>query len=270
MKLRYLPIAFLAILLVLPEALSAQMTSEANPLQPGTQKTPIYIGPVLGYNRSIHNADLLTFQDDVRCPSFVNGTNNGFFAGISFEYLLGNPVNSTSSIIARVLYNTMPASFTQTGEPYPSIVDPLQPPIISQTEHTYDVTYSMITAEVMYKLNLINTFGITVGPTFDFPIQKSQEQLFKLVEPQNARFKQPDNPQYEYRDNGRTIVVKDGDIADATSFRLGIKAGVQYEILMGRMYIVPGVFYNYGITKLTNEDWFVHAIQAGVDVRFSL
>jgi hypothetical protein len=37
------------------------------------------------------------------------------------------------------------------------------------------------------------------------------------------------------------------------------------------MYVVPAVYYNYGITKLTSmENWYVHALQMGVDIRFSL
>ncbi|MDQ1267163.1 MAG: hypothetical protein QG635_2317 [Bacteroidota bacterium] len=179
MKVRLLLLVSVVILSAFSDNLLAQKGN--NPLFPIEQGSPIYIGPVLGYNRVMHSAQLASFSNDILCPYFENGSANGFFAGLSFEYLLGDPLQSISSIIGRVLYNTFPANFNKAGREnenngYPSYIEDAQGNktiIYSKTEHNIEVTYSVITAEVMYKLNLFNTnFGVTLGPTFDFPMTK--------------------------------------------------------------------------------------------------
>lgn len=275
MKKGLLFLAMIAMLLIPLLNVSSQDLSD--PLRPKVVGTPIYLGPVVGYNRSLHSVDLASFVDDPLCPFFSNGTANGFYAGLSFEYLLGNVTDSKSSIIARALYNTMPASFTKEGDRYPSLVeDPSSPTgyttVFSKTQHSIEVTYSMLTFEVMYKLNFLQALGVTVGPTFDFPMSKKLDQVYKLIEPDYVQFKRNTDPNvhYRYADNDRTIYVKEGDIPESSGFRLALKAGLQYEILLGRMYVVPAVYYNYALTKLTTtENWYVHALQMGVDVRFA-
>lgn len=278
MRVRLLPIAVLAFIIIQATDVFAQ-GAEANPLEPGKSSSAIYIGPVFGYNRSIHSVNLPSFAEDPLCPYFTNGSSNGFYAGLSFEYPFA-AVNSKHSVIARVLYNSLPASLKKVGDTYPSLVlkqgTTDQYDIVeSSTEHTVDVKYNLLTFEVMYKFNVINTFGLTVGPTFDFPISKTFDQRFKLVSPDNVQFvkdPQADQKHYIYEDFDRTIVVAHGDIDKANSFRFGIKAGVQYEIIMSnRWYLVPAVYYNIGITNVSSaEDWKVSAFQAGVDLRFAL
>jgi hypothetical protein len=221
----------------------------------------------------LHSVDLASFVDDPLCPYFTNGSANGFYFGFTFEYLLGEPKNAKSSIIAKVMYNTMPSNLEVTGDTYPSRVLDEQGNdqiINSSTNHSVDVSYSMLTVEALYKLNLFETtFGVVVGPTVDLTMGATRTQKMSLVEPLEAQF--IPKPGYQYEDDYRTIVVADGDIPEKSGLRLGVKAGIQYEILMGRWYLVPHVFYNFGITELSGaEDWRVNAIQIGADLRFSL
>lgn len=254
---------------------------EDTPLGPVKKSIPFYFGPVIGYNRVMHSADITTFNSEaVPCPVFQNGSANGYFFGMSFEYLLGGATNSTSSIIARVLYNSMPASFQVNGDEYPSVAkrpgglaDTI---IMSSTEHKNEIIYNMITAEAQFKMNLFDTqFGIVAGPTFDFALAKEQNQTYSLLTPKEARF----NPKTEaeqqaqgikYSADGRTIIAKEGEIPNSSALRVGIKFGVQYEILLaGGFYIVPSFNYNFGITSLSaDDDWRVSALQMGIDVRF--
>lgn len=278
MKLRLLTLGLIAFLFAQCIELNAQIAADDNPLMPKEKVSPIYVGPVLGYNRSLHSVTLPSFALDDLCPKFENGTQNGFYAGISFEYLLGDPANSKSSIIARVLYNSLPAELEEGGDPYPSRVEDLsgnEVIIISTTRHTQKVAYNLITFEAQYKLNFFeSTLGVTVGPTFDFAMTKTHVQKFELLEPLEAQFKRPEDWEKKiirYENNDRTIITKDGDIENASGFRLGLKAGIQYEILLGRMYVVPSASYNFGVTNLvSDQDWRVNAIQMGVDVRFSI
>jgi hypothetical protein len=280
MKLRFL-LAFLIVLIALPGFKLFAQADPENPLMPTYERPPVYIGPVIGYNRSMHTVDLASF-DEAICPRFEDGQSNGFFVGLSFEQHLGKDIkSSTSSFIFRVLYNTMPASLEVSEDPIPSLItivddagNPVGEDVInSSTLHTQDITYSLVTAEVMYKINPIPgiPLGFTVGPTFDFALTKNQDQRYKLVQPLEAQFRKDETSGYKYVDNDRTIIVKEGEIPESSGFRFGIKAGMQFEILAGKWTLVPGIFYNFGVTNLsTAENWRVNALQMGLDLRFAL
>ena len=251
------------------------------PLGPVKSAVPFYFGPVIGYNRVLHSADITTFNyEAVECPVFQNGSANGYFFGMSFEYLLGGAKDSKSSIIARVLYNSMPANFEVEGDEYPSAVidlsDGSQSIVSSSTKHKNEIIYNMITAEAQFKMNLFETqFGVVAGPTFDFAMQKDQNQTYSLITPKEARFA-PVSPEEQaaqgirYSADGRTLIAKEGEIPNSSAFRFGIKFGVQYEILLaGGFYVVPSFNYNFGVTNLSSDDdWRVSALQLGIDVRF--
>ena len=232
-----------------------------DPLAPTKAAIPFYFGPVVGYNRVLHSADLTTFNyEAVQCPIFQNGSANGYFFGLSFEYLLGGAKDSKSSIIARVS--------KRVGLPDTTI--------LSSTEHKNEVIYNMITAEAQYKLNLFNTeFGVIVGPTFDFAMQKEQNQTYSLLTPKEAKFNQVSAEEQaaqgiSYSDDGRTLIAKQGEIPNSSALRVGIKFGVQYEIILNNgFYIVPNFNYNFGVTNLSaDDDWRVSALQMGIDIRY--
>lgn len=265
-----------------PELLSQ---GGSNPLMPQTQRTTFLIGPVFGYNRSLHSASIPSFQgnNEVNCPVFANGSQNGYYVGGSFEYLLGGAVNSTSSIIIKAVYNTLPSFFEEGG-------DDLQTRVIEEATgaeniittsimHNYEVDYSLISLEGLYKLNLGNSgFGIVAGPTFDFAIARTRTQTLDLIEPSDIYFAQNDDltdeyPNARYSDDLRSIIFDDGDIEGSSAFRLGLKVGAQYEIdqVLNKAIIVPHIFYNFGITNLSADlEWRVSAVQIGFDIRWAM
>ncbi len=266
---------------------SITLFSQSTPINPTMEPSPIFMGPVFGYNKSLHSVELKTFAKQPACPTFVDGSDNGFYAGLSFEYMLGEVENSNSSIIARLLYNSFPAYLEQNDRDYPTRIAYIDGndtvDIIQNTSvlHTNEVKYNVVTFEAMYKFNPIagSGLGITVGPTFDFALAKTQEQRMNLVKPLNAQFKKPSptspdyDPTYRYEKNDRSIVISEGDIPNSSAFRLGLKFGLQYEILMGRggMFLVPAVYYNFGVTNLASDfNWRVNALQIGADLRFSI
>jgi hypothetical protein len=253
---------------------------------PSYERPPIYIGPTFGFNSSLHSATLESFSDPDQapiCPNFEDGANTGFWVGLTWEQMLGDVKNSISSIIVRALYSSLPASFEEAGNRYPTLptntdangnVTSTGEPIYTSTQHTNEVTYNIISVEACYKLNPIPgiNLGFTLGPTFDYVLASDQDQRFNLIEPNNASFSPDPNSPYQYTNDNRSIIVSEGEIPGSSAFRLGLKAGVQYEIILkNRAYVVPAVYYNFGVTNLSSEDdWRVNALQAGVDIRFAL
>jgi hypothetical protein len=141
----------------------------------------------------------------------------------------------------------------------------------STTKHTLEVDYNVLAVEVMYKQNFIKEvpLGVTFGPSFEFPLTKNVKQEYQLVTPLTAQFSKVDK--YNYSADNRTVILKDGEIDKAAGIRVGIKIGVQYElILFQRAYIVPALYYNYALTNVkSDEDWSINVIQVGCDIRWA-
>lgn len=248
----------------------------SNPLVPARGKPRIYIGPVGGYNRSMHSSGFQSVAGDVLCPDFSTGTANGYYFGMSAEYLLGKPESSKSSIVVRVVYNNLPANYEQSGDTLPS-KDPSNNAVVqSVVRHVAEIKYQTVDLELMYKLNLFNSnFGVIVGPTIGMVVGSSKQQRMELIEPLNAVFDpsvvEQEGKKITYINNNRGIITYDGEIADRQALRIAVKAGVQYEMPIGRLLLVPSVNYNFGITEVSPTDNLrINALQAGVDLRFAL
>jgi hypothetical protein len=287
MRIRTFFLALLGVCMVLSynvKAADDEIDADADPLNPGKKPPRIFVGPVAGYNRSLHTGGFASISKGASCPTFEQGTENGFYLGLTAEFLLGDVKNSKSSIIARVLYDYQPAFFTVPGDKYPSkLADGTE--ITTEIEHTTAVKYTLLNIEVMYKFNIPGTFlGITAGPQFGFPIGGSQEQRYQLVFDPSKPVQFPisvdslaglpvvNDFKPRFLDETRTsIVLYEGDIIQQSSFRAGFKLGLQYEILLGRVMLVPSAYYNMGLTRInTRDNWRVNAFQIGADLRFAL
>lgn len=258
---------------------------EPSPLAPEVVPPRVFIGPAAGYDRSFHTANIASFATQAECPVFERGSANGFFVGVTAEYILGDPRSSRSSVILRLLFDNLPTTFEVTGDNYPSRLSvtldgrDTQIVINTSTRHVAQVSYYILNAELLYRLDIGQLpVGVVVGPTFGFPIKGTFQQRYELTSPDYVEIggrryipvfvRDESDPTLRYTNNDRTIIVRNGDIEERTGFRLGIKAGLQYELTLGRWRVLPGIFYNFGVTKVTSrENWRVNALQMGVDFR---
>ncbi|MDA3842784.1 MAG: hypothetical protein PF588_00255 [Candidatus Kapabacteria bacterium] len=274
MKIRLPLIVLLAILF----ASSNSYGQGDDPLGPRSAKSAFLIGPTAGVNMVTHAAKIQTFDNtfddyDVNntlCPVFEDGTGIGFWFGLTYEYPIGNPKTSTKSISGRIVYNYMPGTFEVGGDDYEAL-DLDQNVVMTTTKHDGQIDYSMLSFEAAFKLNISKKIplGITVGPVVDLIFGKTHTQSYSLIEPNNVQFSTI--PGLNYSNNNRTVTTYEGDLDGAASLRIGMKIGVQYEILMGKNMLVPVIYYNFGVTEATElHDWRVNAIQIGADFRFSI
>lgn len=242
----------------------------SDPLTPAVAPPRIYVGPVAGYNRVFQTGQFPSIAGDALCPFFKDGSGNGFYAGVSLEMLLGDPKTSTSSLIFRAIYNNLPFSVIARGDNLPSLVvqDGKQTVIKTSTQHSTIIKYTTIDFEAMYRFNLGKTpIGIIAGPVFGIPITKTLTQKFELTDPPEAQFIPKAGTRYE--NFNRVAILQEGDIAGASAIRIALKAGVQYEINLRKMVLIPSINYNFGLTEVASG-WRINAIQAGVDLRFAL
>ncbi|MCL2039354.1 MAG: hypothetical protein FWG85_02865 [Bacteroidetes bacterium] len=267
----------IASLLVFSVSVYAQRGVEiqyASPLDPSKKPTPIYFGPAFGFNIMGHSMNIPTFEEDLTCPNFKNASGLGIYAGMTLEHLFGDVATSSSSLIFRLLYNMYPGSVAVEDKVYSQYVTSADGYVPSNLEHTMDIDYNAFTFEVMYKINPVPAIGlgIVVGPALDYIIKKDRTQKSKIVTPNNAQFNVDNFGEGTiFEDNYRTVLRYDGEIEESSSIRFGVKAGIQYEILLGsKLYIAPVVAYNFGITSLSSiHTWRVSPLQVGIDLRFA-
>ena len=244
------------------------------------KKQPFFkYGISLGYNRSLHKFEVPAVPDCNCDPDFSDATGNGYSIGLSIEYLLGTNISSAlsnSSIIGRIMFETLPAITTNEyettipGVNNTSVLSDTENPF--KTERTLEITYSLITVETMLKYNVIGCLGVVIGPSFSIMQNSYIFQKESMLEPSSGIFMLGEGSErkgYKLEGSGRGIIYKDGEIFAASKVRLGIKGGIQYEIDLDDVYIVPAIYYNFGITKLKEKEfWRIDAIQLVMDFRF--
>ena len=84
MRIRTFFLALLGVCLVFNYNVKAddEIDADADPLNPGKKKPRIYVGPVAGYNRSLHTGGFASIaKGTASCPTFESGTENGYYFG---------------------------------------------------------------------------------------------------------------------------------------------------------------------------------------------
>jgi hypothetical protein len=258
-------LALAAVLLLTPTGASAQ---GSNPLDPTVPRSQVLVGPTVGVTRNYHTGGFRTI-DDPNCPLFEDGSGWGIIAGITAEF---QPA-PTWSLIPRVTYQTRPAQFSQ-NLPDAQVLLPGATDPVNQTVTTSStITYSLLVAEIMYKYEVFKIgkglrVGLEAGPAFGYVLGGKNRQVQDLLEPQNARFVNPEH--YESENNGRRLILFDKDIPQRKSTRFSLKGGLQVEIgLFGNSWIAtPAIYYDYGLTAVTDaENWNLNSLMFQLDFR---
>jgi len=262
-------LASCAIALVAAGAANAQgVGEESNPLNPNQPRAQVLVGPFGGVTRNFHSGGFRVI-DEPNCPIFEQGGGWGFIAGISAEFQLGK----SWSIIPRIGYDARPGKFSQTLPDVLVLIPGEKEPVKQTVSTKSDITYSMVTAQVMYKQEFAQIgkklrFAAAIGPSASYVLSGKIYQTQHLDAPSNARFVNPGK--LPTPDNGQTLIFADGDIPGVSQTRFSLTAGIQAEFgLFGNAWIMtPGVYYDYGLTDVTkNENWQLSSIIMMVDLR---
>jgi hypothetical protein len=249
---------------------NAQGTGESsNPLDFNVPKSQVLVGPVVGVNRNFHTGGFRVI-DEPNCPVFEQGGGWGFLAGLTAEFQLGK----SWSIIPRITYEQRPGSFDQELPDVDVLVPGSLEPVKQTVTTSSEISYNLLTAEVLYKQEFAQIgkglrIGAAIGPTASYIMGGKINQTQDLVEPENARFSNPEGK--PVTNNGRTIIfAEDADIPGVSSTRFSIKAGLQVEfgLFKNAWIMTPGAYYDFGLTDVTgNENWSLSSILFMVDFR---
>lgn len=264
----YSSLVFAALCALLLAPADEAVAQGSSPIDFEVPRASVLVGPVIGVNRNFHTGGFRTVTADESCPVFESGSGWGFLGGITAELLLGE----SWSLIPRLTYESRPGSFTS-ELPDALVLIPGTNEIVTQTvTASSEVTYTLINMEVLYKQEIADLggmrIGVAAGPAFGIVIGGNNRQVQDLVEPENARFTNPQG--YETENNDRRLIFFNDDIPDRNGTRLSLKAGLQAEVgLFGNAWIMtPGLYYDYGLTDVTNaENWQLNTLMFMVDFR---
>jgi|SRR5579883_1115786 len=232
-----------------------------NPLFPNPRPKRIFIGPMVGYNSNFHSGGFLTLGAPSLavpdCGSFNTGGGNGILAGLAAEYWF-KPGGATA-LQLRVYYEQKPGTFTSTGTPIPYFNTTNNQLLYFQRDYEVQAQYNLINVEITYKYDIpgLPHFGIEIGPKFGF-LMSSQYHQYQTLTPAGFVFPNGSN---------QDDIVPTENIPGATSFRFGLKGGLQYEALLGPVLVTPAVWYDLGVTKVV-DTWTVSSLGGSIEFKY--
>lgn len=199
-----------------------------------------------------------TFGSDNTTLSLNNNKAKfGYAAGLDLEYLLGNPKDANSSIIASLLY-------AQTNSENEGKGSVLLRSGIGEALFTSRTKTDNAQLQVLYHWNIPGTFlGFIGGISTSFILSSSRE--ISVTASDSIVFM--NGNEQILRPSG--TVLYSGDVPNANSFQAGLVFGVGYEILFNKFLLVPQIRTIYNLTKLSNDER-LFSIQAGFSIRFAL
>jgi len=212
-----------------------------------------YLGLIGGVNINRHNGDFVTPLCD-RSVSSPEGT--GIHAGIQLEHRLSDEFH----VALKLLYNDFTAKGETSVDNYPTIIDdrnngtdtiPLLNTFSSEARLSYLVLNPMI--QFFPVKNLYIMAGAGIG--------------FNLNAQCNCMITIPD--EYYFVEPGTNTVSNIypeewADIPDPESIRIDLRAGIGYNLRLGRrVTIAPEVGYIHALTNVSSDDnWIAHAFSA--------
>jgi hypothetical protein len=229
------------------------------------------VGINIGAESVNHNNPNLNTTEDLAQTTLPNAYGSGIIAGLSYEYQIGDPWETLSSIICNLQYDTKPGSVQQNIDKFHFVdVDEGIVDKYSRVETEYKFTF--ITAEVLYKQNFIQEIplGIIFGPYISYPLTlRAKETLFMPVGEPELMDQKHDKVNKIYENEQ---IVFDDEINNTQAVDVGLKTGFQYEIIIFTdLIIVPYLTYRFPLTLIQKyTDWKVSSFDIGISVRFRI
>lgn len=228
------------------------------------------------------------------CKALNDFTSNDFFWGMTTEtkFLFPNSL----SFLANVYYSRFSFLDKEDGDSYPSIVrdeNGDSKTIYSITDWEWEGSYSLLSLDLLlkYKIPVVD-LSFSAGVSLGYLLNSHYEEYYKMLSPEDAQFARADNWQklgYEYLDNERVIRFYNKEIPYKNDFRIGLKAGIHYDLMLWDYSISPFVYYDFPLTSVVYDrnrkcvsicpdyykytegwHWKISYLRAGIDIKYWL
>ena len=238
--------------------------------------------------------DVKYLYDCASCFPLNDFTSNDFFWGMTTEtkFLFPNSL----SFLANVYYSRFSYLKKEDGGIYPALVSDgngVQTLVNAETIWERDGSYSLLSMDLLlkYKIPVVD-LSFSAGVSLGYLLNSHYAEYYKIISPNNAQFTRPSDWNelgYEFLDNGRVVRLYNKEIPYKNDFRIGLKAGINYDFMLWDYSISPFVYYDFPLTSVVYDrnrkcvsicpdyykytegwHWKISYLSAGIDFKYWL
>ncbi|GEM_PF-3034846 len=195
------------------------------------------------------NADFRAFPGVPSCcPAYVDGSGNGFLAGVSMDV----PIVSNFRLTLRAGFSIANQILSRDEE---TVVSGNRPGVF---RHSVDASLNDVVFEPLLKYSIASPVWILGGLQATFAVRRSFSQSEQIIQPLDEVFPNGSSTQNE---------VSNADIPNARAFGLSLLIGAGIDLPLNTSATVvlsPEILYSYGLTNLVDEvSWKNNAVRIG-------
>ncbi len=219
-----------------------------------------FIGMFGGYSFLWHSTDLPIFSTLGDCGNFEDGTSQGYFAGLSLDYIL---LPDLLQLSGRLMYDHREVGLQVNCDNDLTAYDPDSDDYVPYIrEHTYDGTLDYLVVDIGARVQPLESIPVYFRASADagvalFGSDYLQEE--SIVQPEALLF--PDGLARHPTGSGEIDNL-------ATSYGVSAAIGADFE-LQEDFSIHPEIAFRYGLNSLVQDaEWSVNMLRLGVGLRW--
>lgn len=251
-------ITFLAALVV---TLGVSLTTVSAQVQPQPELDRDRISIFGNYAIGLHSSNFRELGVGNCCPEFTSASGSGLFFGLGYI----TPLSPTLDLSIRAHYGMFNAAFNESEVKEVVLSNGIQSATIA---HIIDADFSQISIEPLLGYHVTRDFVLQGGLTAGFFLSSVFSQEEQLETPTDGAFVSRDatgNAVYS-----RVRNKFNGDIANVSSFGVGLTVGARYDLpatANRSVLISPEVLFTYNPMSLVSAgSWNAHHLRFGIGV----
>lgn len=238
----------------------SQTTQPDSTHQSDTIPAQYYLGILGGYAKLWHNTTLEVVPGSQTCGVFENGKSNGWFAGISGEYVL---IQKYLEVSARVIYSSRPVILEYESSNNLEVYDPASKLYLPYLRHqTYSGTMSYMFFDFGFRSAPIDFLPIYIRLSAD-----AGSPIFGATFSQTEAIVSPNSVLFP--DGTKKHTVYSGDIQN-TATAYGAIATIGADIpFQPQLTLIPEISYRYALNSILKfSDWKTNSLQFSMGLRW--
>ncbi len=235
-----------------------------NPLCPVRRSLQIYPGLHASFNNTAH--DIALHIPNIHDPAYTSG--NGYSLGISWEQPLNRSLTPIHLIEVRLSYDQYTA---HSNWPKKIAAGLINKNVSANGQYNNNFSLSFVDWDFVYNLTVFDDFELGIGLSGSFYSASAGTQKITITD-DDPELKFNGRDYYEVVDNGRSMILKSGEIGGLKKFLLSYLVQIRYEIFTGGpAAIIPYIGFRRSLTDLFNNDkWKMATIYSGLTFRWAI
>lgn len=248
-------------------AVAAALVGMATPMQLGAQTTPhnerLQVGFIGAGTLNMHKGNFTTYDGILECGTFDEATTVGWQAG----NILDVPLSPMVALSARLYYHKANGDFTTPNPVQPNVSLDDGTLVRLTTEHTLATALDYVMLDAIGKWRVLPPLYVGAGPSVGLATRAAYEQEETILSPRGMKFANGEST--------RNIIAgnfdEQGTRNTQRNLRLAATGVIGADIAISDNFVLnPEVGYTFGITNvLSTFDWKVHALRAGIALKYS-